>query len=289
MAFTNFKPEIWSTKLLMARDIATIAVQNSWRQWEGDIKAAGDRVHIAGLSGATIKDFTNITIDDPEQIADQSMELVIDQRKYVNFEDEDVDKLQSNIPVMASITKKTGNNYAVVQDQFVYNMALDGAGKTVDAYSTLTTKLNIMDVLSQTFAWIKSNGVTLYGDVFCELHPYIFQLIQSAVMNVQLPNDSVVTNGYKGKLWDSMIYETSVIPCTSDVAGTIPVAPGTAGAYYHCIARTNEAIAFAEQKAMNFESYRKEKGFADGIKALGLYGGKVVRPAELAVIKFKIS
>ena len=48
--------------------------------------------------------------------------------------------------------------------------------------------------------------------------------------------------------------------------------------------RTKKAIAFAGQ-IDKVETARKEKGFADIIKGLHVYGAKVVRPKELYVIK----
>ena len=48
--------------------------------------------------------------------------------------------------------------------------------------------------------------------------------------------------------------------------------------------RTKKAIAFANQME-KMETARKEKGFADIIKGLHVYGAKLVRPKELYVIK----
>lgn len=57
----------------------------------------------------------------------------------------------------------------------------------------------------------------------------------------------------------------------------------TAGAKYKIMAGTREAISFAEQ-IVSVEAYRPEKRFADAVKGLHVYGGKVVRPAALAVL-----
>jgi hypothetical protein len=48
--------------------------------------------------------------------------------------------------------------------------------------------------------------------------------------------------------------------------------------------RTKKAIAFAGQ-IDKIETARREKGFADIVKGLHVYGAKVVRPKELYVIK----
>jgi hypothetical protein len=289
MAYTNFKPEVWSESVLMARDRKIIAVQNSWRQFEGDIKKYGDRVHITGLTGATIKDIPSTgVLDDPEVITDDGMELIIDQRKYFNFKVDDIDQLQSDVQVRGSITSKTGNFYAVKQDSLVYGLVVSAAaagGLTVDGYTVTTDKTNILSVLSNAIAMVQSND----GDgTFMEVHPYVFQLLQQAITAIQMPNDQLIQNGLKGMLWDNKVFMSANIPVTTDATGATAATPGATGAIYHCIVRTQEAIAFAEQKALSMEACRQEKGFADVIKGFGLYGAKIVRPTELVDVKIKI-
>lgn len=286
MGFANFKPEIWSTQLLIDRDVKVVGVANSWRLFEGVIKNTGDRVHIQGLTGATIKDLPdNGQIDDPEGIEDESMELYIDQKKYINFKIDDIDIVQSNVDAMRAIIAKTSNNLAAMQDSFVYNLAASGAGMTIDAFSSgneLTSK-NILTYLSSALAFIRSSNVYDNGDIFLEVHPYIFQKLQLAFTMIGQPNADQFQNGYRGPLFGCAVYESSNIPVT-DASGNA-VAAGTAGAIYHNIIRTNEAVAFAEQKSIDFKAYEIEKGFGEGIKGFTLYGAKVVKPRELVCLK----
>jgi hypothetical protein len=53
------------------------------------------------------------------------------------------------------------------------------------------------------------------------------------------------------------------------------------------ILRTNKAVAFAEQ-IDKVEKYRPQDAFTDAIKALYVFGAKVVRPKEIYVIKTAI-
>ncbi len=46
-----------------------------------------------------------------------------------------------------------------------------------------------------------------------------------------------------------------------------------------CCVRTMESIGFAEQ-CEEIEKYKIEKGFGKGIKALHVYGAKMVKPRE---------
>lgn len=291
MSYANFKPEIWSTNVLMGRDAATVAVQNSWRQFDGDIKKGGDRVHVAGLNGATIQDLpSNGLLADPEIISDSGLEIVVDQRKYINFAVDDIDQMQSTVDLMTPITQKTGKNYATMQDSFIYSLAVNavpaGGAMEVNAYGSIATATTILGSISTAIAMLQSNNAD--SPILVELHPFVFQLINQAVLAQGNPNADTLKNGWKGPLLGADTYVSSLIKCTSDAAGQTPVAAGTAGAIYHCIVRTQEAIAFAEQKAIDFKPYSPEKRFGDAIKGYGVYGGKVTRPSELVALRVKV-
>lgn len=289
MSFANFKPEVWSTQLLLDRDAKVVAVQNCWRLFEGSISRTGDRVHIQGLSGATIKDLpSNGVIEDPEGIQDSSLELYIDQKKYINFKVDDVDRIQSNGDAMKAVIGKTSNNLAVMQDRFIYGLAKNSAGKTIDATAAgkeLDSK-NVLSYLSDALAFIRSADVYDNGEIFLEVHPYVFQKLELAFAMIGQQDGSDFKNGYRGPLFGCRVFESNCIPVT-DSAGN-PVDAGSTGAVYHNMIRTNEAIAFAEQKAINFKAYEIEKGFGEGIKGFTLYGAKVVKPQELVCLKAKL-
>lgn len=290
MSFSNFKPEVWSSQLLIDRDARVVGVQNCWRLFEGSINRTGDRVHIQGLSGASIKDLPSTgVIDDPEGIEDESLELFIDQKKYINFKVDDIDRIQSNADMITAIIGKTSNNLAVMQDSYVYSIAKNAAGKVIDATaadSGLSSK-NVLSYLSEALAYIRSSDVYDNGDIFFEVHPYVFSKLQLAFTMIGQGSETTGINGYRGPLFGCGVFESNSIPVT-DTSGN-PVAAGTAGAVYHNIIRTGEAIAFAEQKSIDFKAYEIEKGFGEGVKGFTLYGAKAVKPQELVCLKAVIA
>lgn len=290
MSFSNFKPEVWSSQLLMDRDARVVGVQNCWRLFDGNINRTGDRVHIQGLSGASIKDLPNSgVIDDPEGIEDESLELFIDQKKYINFKVDDIDSIQGNADMITAIIGKTSNNLAVMQDRYVYNLAKNAAGKVIDATSSPNelSSSNVLSYLSDALAYIRSSNVYDNGDIFFEVHPYVFSKLQLAFTMIGQGNTTTGKNGYRGPLFGCSVFESNAIPVT-DADGN-PVAAGTPGAIYHNIIRTGEAIAFAEQKSIDFKAYEIERGFGEGVKGFTLYGAKVVKPKELVCLKAVIA
>lgn len=287
MSWKNFIPEAWSKTVLKDRDTKTIAVQNSWRAFQGDIASVGDRVHIQGIKGATIFTYDpTAKLGDPEVLEDDSMELIIDQKKSVNFGVKDIDKAQMNVQTMGMVQAKTANNLAIIQDQFVYGLAKNLTGiKTIDAYTAPIVKANALPYIAQLIAWLNTNNVDS-SEVFLELHPYVYQKLTLALTLQMLPNQTTLTNGYRGDILGVHVYESNTIPFDDGSGGAIAV--DSANAVFYNVIRTQEAIAFAEQKSMNYEAYRPQNDFMDAIKGYNLYGGKVVKPKEIAILKAKV-
>lgn len=96
MAFSNFIPEIWSARLLEHMDKVHVYANLMNRDYEGDIKAYGDTVHINLLGEITINDYSGSDISDPQELDSTQQNLVIDKAKYFNFMVKDIDNAQSN-------------------------------------------------------------------------------------------------------------------------------------------------------------------------------------------------
>lgn len=76
MAITSFIPAIWSARLLAHLDNAHVATRFVNRDYEGEIKNAGDTVKINQVGAVTIKDYTkNTDIDDPEALTTSDQTL----------------------------------------------------------------------------------------------------------------------------------------------------------------------------------------------------------------------
>ena len=82
MAVTSFIPEIWNARLLNALRADLVYTNLFNRNYEGEIRQAGDTVHINTITDITIKDYTrNTDIDNPEQLTTADQTLVVNQAK----------------------------------------------------------------------------------------------------------------------------------------------------------------------------------------------------------------
>ena len=99
MAITNFIPTVWSENLYTQLDKQYIAVSNSNREFEGDIKEKGSVVKICGVGEVAVSDYTkNTDMSTPQSLSDTVKELMIDpyyeahpeERPVVYTDDDDI-------------------------------------------------------------------------------------------------------------------------------------------------------------------------------------------------------
>src|ERR1051325_10960427 len=99
----DFIPTVWAARLLVALEKALVYGQRvvANRDYEGEIRKAGNTVKIASVGDVTIGDYTKDTdIADPEILTDDEQTLAIDQAKYSNFYVDSVDRAQQNVNVL---------------------------------------------------------------------------------------------------------------------------------------------------------------------------------------------
>jgi hypothetical protein len=125
MAFTRFKPIIWSANLLVTLKKTMVyggpGIVN--RDYEGEIGEYGDTVKITSISRPTVGTYIpNVTNVVPEQLTDAQRSLVIDQSKYFAFSVDDVDKRQARGNVMPTAMDEAAFAMADVADQYLASL-----------------------------------------------------------------------------------------------------------------------------------------------------------------------
>ena len=95
MAITNFVPDLWSAKILVALRKKAVAAGLVNRDYEGEIKRMGDSVKITSINDVTIGSYTAHNDITWEDIDDATRSLLIDQAKYFAFELDDIERAQA--------------------------------------------------------------------------------------------------------------------------------------------------------------------------------------------------
>ena len=276
MAFTNFIPEVWSARLLEHLDKVHVYAGLMNRDYEGDIRAYGDTVHINQVGDITISDYTGSDISAPQELDSTMLDLVIDKAKYFNFQIKDVNNAQSNPKLVDAAMQRASYGINDVIDQYLASLLLAGVDKDNvlygDADAVTPTSANAYDYLVDLGVVLNEANVPMMGR-WVVVPPWFHGLLLKDprfVGNGTGYSQAVLQGGLVGEAAGFQIHLSNNVPNTS-------------GAKYKVIAGTNAAGAFAEQ-LVELEAYRLEKNFSDAVKGLHVYGAKVIQPKALAVM-----
>lgn len=273
MAIDNFIPEYWSSKILVAlRDKLTYAQPNVInRNYEGEIRQAGDTVHITNFVDPATRAYTRNNPISYDILTDATRALVIDQERYFAFSVDDVDRRQALGGFVEEATTGASYNLAADADEYVGGLMLAGvdAGNQLGA-ETVTDGDGAYDLLVELRTLLTRSNTPGQGR-FAIVPPEFYALLLKSDLFVRADASGTtegLRNGFVGRAAGFDIIESNVVP--EDSGGAFGVIAG------HSIATT-----YAEQ-IVKTEALRLETTFGDGIRGLHVYGAKVVRPTNLA-------
>ena len=273
MSINNFIPTIWSARMLNYLDKAHVFTNCVNRDYEGEIKAFGDTVKINAIGAITVGKYTkNTDIGDAETLADVQKELKIDQAKFFNFQVDDIDKAQQNPKVIDSAMSRASYAVAEVIDQFIAGFYTD-AGNTIgtDAAPETVTATKAYEYIVKCGQKLDEANVPR-DNRYIVVPPafYSMLLLDSRFISAgTTKTDEVLATGLVGMVNGFNVYMSNNVNSTDGK--------------FHIIAGHPYAISYAEQ-VVEVEAYRPEKRFADAVKGLTIYGGKVIDPTALVTL-----
>lgn len=268
MAYENFKPIIWSKYIQQALEQKAKLTDFCNRQFEGEAKM-GKAVRILNAPSPTISEYSPTAgLSDPETLDGTYVDLVLDQFDAINFMVGDIDKLQTIPGMMESIMKEKARKQLEAREKFVGSLAA-GATQTSSS-SQISTAAASKKAIDEGLLTLRENGVALDDNVHIELSPFMYQLFRDNIIELKTDNVELINRGVVG------MYDGALVVMSNCLHND--------GTDDYCMIRTKEAIAFASG-IDEMEPYRPDKFFGDAIRALNVYGGKIVRPKELYVIK----
>lgn len=275
----DFIPTVWAARLLVALDKALVYGQPGVvnRDYEGEIREAGNTVKIASIGDVTIDDYTKDTdISDPESLTDAEQSLLIDQQKYFNFFVDSVNRAQQNVNVLDEAMRRSAWGLRDVADSFLAGImsAAVPAGNTIGSTGTpeVPTSATAYEYLVDLGVLLDQSNVPTEGR-FCVVPSWFHGMMLKDARFVSAgtaKTDAVLQNGEVGEAAGFRLLKSNNVPNTS-------------GAKYKIIAGHSIATAYAEQ-ILDLVTYKPEKRFGDAVKGLHVYGGKVVRATGLAML-----
>lgn len=279
MSTDKFIPTIWSARILAALEKQLVYTKFFNRDYEGEIRDAGDTVKIGLVGAPTVKKYTKGSeIDAPDDVTSTDATLSIDQADYFNIAVDDVDAAQSKINLLESASSQTGYAFGDVTDQYLAGLLVTGTGGTIgtkaepksitdakpeDAYNLLVDLKVALD---------RQNCPT--AGRICVVPPEFegFMLKDSRFV-------AVATNDSNQRLTEGTVYKSAGFEIhVSNNAPHDDKGGSGSTTVYDVIAGCDQSGTYAEQ-ILNTEAYRPEKSFKDAVKGLHVYGAKVLRSA----------
>lgn len=279
MAYTNFIPEIWAEAINRELERLCVFAEDCNRQYEGNVKSKGDTVHILGIGKPTIHTLARGSasgdIEGPEEVADNTLPLVIDEIRYFNYKVGDIDKAQAVGGIMDALSAESAEGLANEMDKFIANFATDSTVDKLHTSAMVVTKDNVLDILDDAIQKLQENDVNFAGGgVTVTVSPRFYKLFKQAHIKIGTDNIKYMENG-KVAMYGNVTVKLSNNVCKTDD-----------GATDNIMIRTKKAIAFVNPLT-HTEAYRPEKSFADAVKGYVLFDGVVARPKEIININVK--
>ena len=288
----KYIPIVWSKKMLRNFYQMTCFGEIANTDYEGEIKNQGDKVMIRKIPAITINDYTvggTLTYQVPSVA---NTELPVDQAKSWSFRLDDIDKVQSDLPLMDKFAADAGERLKIAIDTDILEFMVGDAdssnrGATAGAVSgainmgatgTNGNKAISITKSTATEAVVDMNNVLDEANIPSEnrwvVVPAWFcaNLKKSDLKQADVTGDStgVIRSGVVG-----MIDRTKVIQSNLLYSAT----EGTATLFY-VLFGTKEALTFAMQLTKT-ESLLIPDSFGTYMRGLAVYGRKVVQPTAM--------
>jgi N4-gp56 family major capsid protein len=266
-------PQIWSARILAKLEKNLVFAQPgvATRDYEGDIRADGDRVHIHSFNDLTIGTYTkNSTTITYEQLTDTRVTLLIDQAKYFAFKVDDIDAAQMRPELIDAASDRAA--YQLAEDADSYIAGLYSGASTSNPDNTIETSQFTASNCYQKFVDLSvlMDQANLPAEGrYVVVPPWVKGLLLQNSTFVTASKPDAVLNGQIGQIAGLRILVSNNVKTT----GTSPVVS-------HMMAGHPSALAYAEQ-IVNLEGLRLEGSFADAVRGLHLFGSKVLDGARL--------
>jgi len=267
------KQTIWHKAYERALETITSLRNHCDFKYEKDSKNA-TKVRVLNAVRPTIRTYVPGTAITREAVSATSVDIDIDQFKYFNIGLDDINKAQSVPGAMEASAKEGALALAEEGDKYVASLVKAGVEADTPTIASIAagapTKTNAIDKVEDGFEVLYGNNCKVSESYWLEVCPKFHKVLRPSITELLTNNVEMAKKGIVGKYGNANITIENLLPSSN--------------ADTYNILRTEHAIAFVEQ-INKVEAYRPQDSFEDALKGLYAFGAKVVRPAEIVVIK----
>jgi hypothetical protein len=285
----NWAPAIYSQKVQKFFRRASVVEDITNTDYAGEIENFGDTVNIIKEPSITVNDYARGQTVNTETLADDQIQLTVDQGSYFAFKVDDIEERQSHVNFEALATSSGAYALKKNYDFNVLKAIYDGAstsaantgtdGSPIDGDAAVDT---LTDVMSAAKTVLDGADVPEENRWFVA-PPAFYQQLRKA--GAKVVDQSVMADGSASAMRNGMItdrplfgfrmYSTNAIAVSSGSAANKTF--GSAGSNEHAFLYGHQSAVATANHIAKTELIRDPDSFSDIVRGLHVFGRKVLR------------
>ncbi len=285
----NWVPAVYSQKVQKFFRRASVVEDITNTDYAGEIENFGDTVNIVKEPSITVSDYARGQTVNTQALADDKLQLTVDQGSYFAFKVDDIEERQSHVNWEALATSSGAYSLKKNYDYNVLKNIWDNASTSAANTGTDGSPID-GDAASDTLALVVSAAKTVLdgNDVpeenrWLVAPPAFFQQLRRA--GAKLMDQSVMGDGGTSGIQNGKVTDKPLYGFTMYSTNAIAVSGGAAASKTFGSAGSNEyaflyghrgAVATANHIAKT-ELIRDPDSFSDIVRGLHVFGRKILR------------
>ena len=285
----NWVPAVYSQKVQKFFRRASVVEDITNTDYAGEIENFGDTVNIVKEPTITVNDYARGQTVNTQTLADDRLQLTVDQGSYFAFKVDDIEERQSHVNWEALATSsgayslKRNYDYNVLKN--IYDNAATSAANTgtdgspIDGDAAADT---LADVISAAKTVLDANDVPEENRWFVAPPAFYKQLRKAGA---KIMDQSVMADGGASSMRNGMVTDRPLFGFRLYSTNAIAVSSGAASSKTFGSAGSNEyALLYGHQSAVatanhiaKTELIRDPDSFSDIVRGLHVFGRKVLR------------
>ena len=285
----NWVPAVYSQKVQKFFRRASVVEDITNTDYAGEIENFGDTVNIVKEPTITVSDYARGQSVNTQTLADDKLQLTVDQGSYFAFKVDDIEERQSHVNWESLATSsgayslKKNYDYNVLKN--IYDNASTSAANTgtdaspIDGDAATDT---LADVISAAKTVLDGNDVPEENRWFVAPPAFYKQLRKAGA---KIMDQSVMNDGSASSMRNGMVTDRPLFGFRLYSTNAIAVSSGSAASHTFGSAGSNEyALLYGHQSAVatanhiaKTELIRDPDSFSDIVRGLHVFGRKVLR------------
>jgi hypothetical protein len=285
----NWVPAVYSQKVQKFFRRASVVEDITNTDYAGEIENFGDTVNIVKEPSITVSDYARGQTVNTQTLADDKLQLTVDQGSYFAFKVDDIEERQSHVNWEALATSsgayslKRNYDYNVLKN--IYDNAATSAANTgtdgspIDGDAAVDT---LADVISAAKTVLDGNDVPEENRWFVAPPAFYKQLRKAGA---KIMDQSVMADGGASSMRNGMVTDRPLFGFRLYSTNAIAVSSGAASSKTFGSAGSNEyAFLYGHQGAVatanhiaKTELIRDPDSFSDIVRGLHVFGRKILR------------